>query len=141
MMEKTNIFGEKTKRIVGEPIGPYSQGVKVKFPGGNLVFIAGMVAWDSKGNIVAKNDLAGQYRKCMDNIKAVLEDAGGTMEDLVKIVNYVTKEITKEKNYSEITRVRKEFIKHNFPVSTLIIVDKLMDEDLLVEVDAIAAFE
>ncbi|MDP6086312.1 MAG: RidA family protein [Nitrospinota bacterium] len=123
----------------GRPVGPYSQAVAVT--GGTLVFIAGQVAWGPDGRVVGKGDLAAQYRHIMKNLKAILAEVGGTMNDLVKITNFVTRRVTKSEAYPQIAEVRKEYITKDFPVSSMIEVEALMDPDLLVEVETVAVVD
>ena len=51
---------------------------------GNLLFISGLTATDDKGNIVGKGDIVAQTRQIFEKIKAILEAAGGSFDDLVK---------------------------------------------------------
>lgn len=123
----------------GPPVGPYSQAVAVT--GGTLIFIAGQVAWGPDGRVVGKGDIAAQYRHIMENLKAILEEAGGTMDNIVKITNFVTRRVTKSEAYPQIAEVRKKYIRKDFPVSSMIEVEALMDPDLLVEVEAVAVVD
>jgi len=139
-MGKVVIDGERIAGQTSKPIGPYSHGVVAS--GSRLLFIAGQVAWDSDGQIVGKGDLGVQYRHIMENVKAIVEDAGGTMADICKFVNYVTTGLEKEDApYADLSEVRREFIPEDFPVSSLVIVSSLMDVDAMVEVDAIAMLD
>ena len=61
------------------PLAPYSPG----FRSGQFVVTSGMLAMDASGNVVGVGDPAAQTRQVMDNIKAVLEAAGGSMQDVV----------------------------------------------------------
>ena len=132
---KKVIFGERTKKIVGEAFGPWTQGIEAK---GRLFFVAGQVALVN-GKVIGKGDIGAQYKQIMENIKAILEDAGASMNDTVKLVHYVTPNVTPESaEYAAIKKVRKQYIQRDFPVSTMVRVAGLMIEDLLIEVDAIA---
>ena len=132
---KKVIFGERTKKIVGEAFGPWTQGIEAK---GRLFFVAGQVALVN-GKVIGKGNIGAQYKQIMENIKAILEDAGASMNDIVKLVHYVTPNVTPESaEYAAIKKVRKQYIQRDFPVSTMVRVAGLMIEDLLIEVDAIA---
>lgn len=132
---KKVIFGERTKKIVGDAFGPWTPGIEAK---GTLIFIAGQVALVD-GKVVGKGDIGAQYRHILENIKAILEDAGASMDNIVKWVHYVVPNVTPESaEYAAITKVRKQYIQKDFPVSTMVRVAGLMVEDLLIEVDAIA---
>jgi enamine deaminase RidA (YjgF/YER057c/UK114 family) len=136
-MSKSIVYGERMQRHLAAPIGPFSHGVVAS--GGRILFIAGQVAWNADGEIVGKGSLGEQYRQVMENIKAIVGDAGGTMGDICKFVNYVTGAMTKDAAvYKDLSDVRREYIDGDFPVSTLVEVTSLMDPDALIEVDAIA---
>lgn len=138
-MPKKILDSPRMYKKTGPPVGPYSQAVAVT--GGTLIFIAGQVAWGPDGRVVGKGDIAVQYRHIMENLKAILAEAGGTMESIVKITNFVTRRVTKSEAYPQIAAIRKEYIPKDFPVSAMIEVEALMDPDLLVEVEAVAAVD
>jgi len=74
----------------------------------------------------------------MENIATILAAGGGTMADVVKVVNYVTKEVNLEVAYPQIAAIRREFITSEpYPVSSLVVVHGLMQQ-ALVEVEAVA---
>ncbi len=123
----------------GPPVGPYSQAVAVT--GGTHIFIAGQVAWGLDGQVVGKGDIATQYRHIMENLKAIVAEAGGTMDNIVKLTHFVTRRVTKSEAYPQIASIRKEYIQKDFPVSAMIEVEALMDPDLLVEVEAVAVVD
>ena len=132
---KKVIFGERTRKQVGEAFGPWSQGIEAK---GTLIFVAGQVAL-AEGEIVGKGDMGVQYTHIMENIKAILEDAGASMDDIVKFAHYVVPKVTPESaEFATIVKIRKQYIKKDFPIGTMIQVAGLMLDDALVEVDAIA---
>src|SRR5690242_12768375 len=64
---------------------PYSHGVKV----GNLLFIAGQVALDSELRLIGAGDVEVQARQIWDNIKKVVEAAGGKITDVVRVTTFV----------------------------------------------------
>jgi aminoacrylate peracid reductase len=61
------------------PLAPYSPGVRAD----NVVYVSGMLALDREGQIVGVGDVMAQTRQVLENIKDVLESAGGSMEDIV----------------------------------------------------------
>ena len=61
------------------PLAPYSPGYK----SGGFVCTAGMLALDASGNLVGEGDAGAQTRQVMENIKEILEEAGGSLEDIV----------------------------------------------------------
>ncbi|NIQ07752.1 MAG: RidA family protein [Candidatus Korarchaeota archaeon] len=72
-----------------EPVGPYSQAIKVMDPG-SLVFIAGQVAVNPETGDTVGGDIREQTRQTIENIKAILEEAGGGLNDVVKTTVYLT---------------------------------------------------
>ena len=132
---KKIIFCERMREQVGEPFGPYTMAIEAK---GNLIFIAGQVAMVD-GKIIGKGDIAAQYKHIMENINAILEDAGASMDNIVKWVNYVVPKVMEgSPEYAALVDVRKQYLKQDYPVSTMVQVAGLMHDDLLIEVDAIA---
>ena len=114
------------------PAGIMSHGVKV--PAGNLVFTSGQVARNAQGEIVGKGDIKAQTRQALENVKSVLETAGATMEDIVKVTVFVTN----VEHFSQIHEVRAEYFKTNYPASTLVEITALVHPDMLIEIEAIA---
>ena len=105
--------------------------------GGKMVFIAGQVAWDVKGEIVGKGDLRAQATQAYTNLKAALAAAGATTADVAKLNTYVVN--FKSTDLSVIREVRSQFFpQENLPASTLVGVQALAMDGLLIEVDAIA---
>ena len=141
-MKKEVIFGEKTRKVVGETVGPLSHGVKVTNPG-SIIFISGQVSYVN-GKLVGKGDVVAQYKQIMENMKAILEDAGASMDNIVKLVHYMTTKVelgtgtTLDDIYPKLKEVRTQYIKKDFPVSTMVEVYASMIEGCLIEVDAIA---
>jgi enamine deaminase RidA (YjgF/YER057c/UK114 family) len=109
----------------------------VAVDGGRLVFVAGQVAFDKDGNLVGKGDLRAQTDKALDNLVAALTAAGATPADVVKLNTYVVD--YKPADYPIIREARaRTFTGPNPPASTLIGVQALALEDLLIEIEAIA---
>jgi 2-iminobutanoate/2-iminopropanoate deaminase len=130
--------GEKmAKQIIqpkslNDPRPRYSQAILTE--GGKLLFIAGQTASDKDGNVVGKGDIKAQTRQVFDNIKAVLEAAGGSLDSLVMTTTYITDRQYRE-GYNE---VRRGMYKKDPPTSTLVIVKGLANEDYLIEIAGIA---
>jgi reactive intermediate/imine deaminase len=117
------------------PKGPYSQAIKVT--GDTLMFISGQTPLNSRGNLIGKGDISAQSRQVMENLKCILEAAGGTLDDIVKTTVY----ITQPDHFKIISDIRKEYFREPYPASTLIVVSNLYLRDILVEIDAIAVLK
>jgi len=102
---------------------------------GNQVFIAGMTARVG-AETVGGDSMYGQARAIFDKIRQLMEAAVGHMDDIVKVVIYVTD----IKRREEVWKARREVFSGDFPVSTLVEVRALAAPDLLVEVEAVAVF-
>jgi enamine deaminase RidA (YjgF/YER057c/UK114 family) len=105
--------------------------------GGKMVLIAGQVAWDVKGEIVGKGDLRAQTTQAYANLQAALAAAGATTADVVKLNTYVVS--FKSADLPVIREVRSQFFpQENLPASTLVGVQALALDGLLIEIEAIA---
>ncbi len=124
-----------TSKKLSKPLGIYSQAVKAE--GNRLLFISGMTARDKEGKVVGKGDIKVQTRQVLENIKAVLEEAGATFDHIVKVTVYVTD----MSHFKEIHQARAEYFKKDYPASTMVQVSGLVSEDLLIEIDAIAILD
>jgi enamine deaminase RidA (YjgF/YER057c/UK114 family) len=105
---------------------------------GRLVFIAGQVARDAKGNLVGKDDLKAQTEQVFANLKTALAAAGATLDDVVKLNWYVKG--YKTEYLPPIREVRDRYVsKIHPPASTLAGVAALANDEYLIEVEAVAA--
>ena len=103
--------------------------------GGKTVWMRGQCPQNlDDGSNIASMDPAEQTHKVMKNIKQLIEETGGTMNHLVKIVVY----ITDIKNREPIYQVIGEYTKGVYPVSTGLVVERLARPEWLVEIDATA---
>ena len=109
----------------------YSHGIVVETS--RTLYVAGQTARDAQGNVVCKGDAAGQTRQVLENMKRVVEGAGGRMEDIAKTTVY----ISDIKHREAVGRVRKEFFKGDPPANTLLVISALADPAFLVEIEAI----
>ena len=109
----------------------YSHGIIVE--AGKTLYVAGQTSRDAQGNVVCKGDAAGQTRQLLENMKKVIEGAGGRMEDVAKTTVFIT-----DIKYREaVGRVRQEFFKGDPPANTLLVISALADPAFLVEIEAI----
>jgi 2-iminobutanoate/2-iminopropanoate deaminase len=117
---------------VPRPVAEYAQAVEVE--GGRTLFIAGQVSIDAEGRLVGAGDIRAQTRQVFRNIKAIVEEAGGDMGDIVKLTTF----LTSMDDYTGFVEVRSEFIPAPYPAATLVEVASLVRPEWLVEVEAIA---
>jgi 2-iminobutanoate/2-iminopropanoate deaminase len=132
----TDDTGKKpsTRYIKREPsqARAYSQAVITE--GGRIVWLAGQVgAADPSGRSLA-GDFDGQVREVFSRLRQTLEEAGGTLADMVTMTVFIT-----DARYGHrFTQLRKEIFGDNFPASALITVAGLARPELLVEVQGVA---
>ena len=100
----------------------------------NTVYVRGQTAMDLEGKIVGIGDAAAQTENAMKCGRILLEEAGASLEDIVKITIYITDRAYREAVY----RVVGKWLKGVFPVSTGIIVQGLAKPEYLMEIDIIA---
>jgi len=111
-----------------EPIIGYSRAVKV----GNQIFVSGTTATGSDGQLVGSNDPAAQVRQALKNIEAALAKGGASMKDVVRTRMFVTD----IKRWEDYARAHGEVFKDIRPATTLVEVSKLIDSDMMVEIEA-----
>jgi enamine deaminase RidA (YjgF/YER057c/UK114 family) len=117
---------------LNDPRPRYSHGIVAD--GGRLLFIAGQTAVDQTGNVVGKGDIEAQTRQVYENLTAVLEEAGGSLKNLVMTTTYIV-----DRKYREgYNKVRMQYYKETPPTSTLVIITGLANPDYLIEINAIA---
>ena len=116
-----------------KPVANYKMATRME--GGRLLYISGQVAWDAGGNVVGKGDMAAQARQVFQNMRHVLQAAGGDLPNLMKITTY----ITNIEDFPAVVEARREVFQGELPASTLIVVKSLFHPDFLIEVEGIAA--
>ena len=115
---------------LASPISHYCDAVRF----GDLLFISGIPPTDAAGRLVGGDDVAAQARQVFVNMKAVLEAAGATFADILKVTVYLLDVNDRRK----INPVRQEFFGAARPASTLIGVRELAIPGMKVEIEAVA---
>jgi 2-iminobutanoate/2-iminopropanoate deaminase len=119
-----------SKHVGEPPAGTWSNCLVV----GNQAFIAGMTARGGEFDEITNGGAYDQAITIFTKIKHLLEVAGGGIDDVVKVVIYLTDIDDRD----AVWKARREFFTEPFPVSTLFEVSKLVRPEMKVEVDAIA---
>ena len=103
--------------------------------GGTLVFVAGMTSRSEvDASPVWPGDMRAQIRQVCENIKAAVEAAGGTMDDICRVDVY----IRNMEQFEAIHKVRREYFREPLPASTMVEIVKMTHPDYLIEINAIA---
>jgi len=116
-----------------QPSGVFSHATMIEARG-RLVFISGMVARRADGTIAGIGDIEAQTRQVCENLKAVVEAAGGTMDDICRVDVY----IRNMEQFAAIHKVRREYFREPLPASTMVEIVKMTHPDYLIEINAIA---
>jgi 2-iminobutanoate/2-iminopropanoate deaminase len=110
------------------PIGPYSQAMRY----GNLIYTSGQISLNSEG-VISPEDIAGQTRIVIGNLKKILESEGSSLENVIKTTVFL-----KDMNeFSKMNEVYGEFFGDNPPARSTIEVARL-PKDARVEIEVIA---
>lgn len=112
----------------------YANGVKVR---GQMVFVAGMIGWDAEGRFPSA-DLAGQVRQALQNVRAVLDEAGAKPEHIVRMTWYVTDKREYLAQSRAIGAAYRELIGSFNAAMTAVEVSALMENDAKVEIEVTA---
>jgi enamine deaminase RidA (YjgF/YER057c/UK114 family) len=123
-MKKMISSGSPWEEIVG-----YSRAIRV----GNIIEVAGTTAMDGD-RLIGKNDLYAQSVFIFKKIEKALIEAGAALKDVIRTRMFVT-DITK---WEEAGKAHGEFFKEIRPVSTMVEVSKLINDDLLIEIEVTA---
>jgi len=116
-----------------EPSGVFSQATMIEARG-KLVFISGMIARRADGSMAGIGDIEAQTRQVCENLKAAVEAAGGTMDDICRVDVY----IRNMEHFPAIHKVRREYFRPPLPASTMVEVSKMTSPEALIEISAIA---
>ncbi|MBK0381228.1 RidA family protein [Mucilaginibacter segetis] len=111
------------------PIGPYSQAVLA----GNLLFISGQIPLDAKTGELTLTDIAAETKKVMENLKAILTEAGCGFEHIIKTSIF----LTDMQSFAQVNEVYGSYFTDNFPARETVQVSAL-PKNVNVEISAIA---
>lgn len=122
------------KKVISTPkapaaIGPYSQAIQV----GNLVFTSGQIPIDPATGSFAEGGIKGQTRQSLTNVKAILEEAGTSLANVVKTTVF----LDDMADFADMNAVYSEFFAEPFPARSAVAV-KTLPKGALVEIEVIA---
>ena len=122
-----------TSSKIRQPTGHFSHATMIEARG-RLVFISGMTSRRADGTIAGVGDIEVQTRQVCENLKAAVEEAGGTMDDICRVDVY----IRNMEQFDTIHKVRREYFREPLPASTMVEIVKMTHPDYLIEINAIA---
>lgn len=117
-----------------EIMGAYSHGLKVDVGDSEMIFVTGQIAMDKDGKAVAPDNIEKQTEFVFESIQKILNEANSSLDDVVKVVIYVTR----MGDFSKISPIRNKYLANSKPVSTLIEINKTVKEGCDIEIDVIA---
>ena len=112
-----------------QPIGPYSQAVKVN----GMLFCSGQVALDATTGQVSGTNVEDQTKKVMENLEAVLKAGGSSFSQVIKTTIF----LKSMNDFPKVNEIYGSYFKSNPPARSTVEVSRL-PKDVLVEVEAIA---
>ncbi|PID98983.1 hypothetical protein CSA80_02585 [Candidatus Saccharibacteria bacterium] len=129
-MSKTPINPQDAAEIMGA----YSHGLKVDVGDSEMIFVTGQIAMDKNGNAVAPDNIEAQTEFVFESIQNILREAASSLDDVVKVVIYVTR----MDDFAKISPIRNKYLANSKPVSTLIEINRTVKPGCDIEIDVIA---
>lgn len=113
-------------------IGPYSQGMLVP----PFLFTAGQVGIDPETSEIVKGGVVAEARQALRNVKAIIEAAGGKLEDVIKTTIF----LADMADFKSVNEVYAEFFPHRYPARSTVAVAGL-PKGARIEIDAVAHWQ
>lgn len=115
----------------------YNHGFKVSGDF-SVIFLGGQVGWDREGRLVGPGNVVLQFDKALENLLAVVTEAGGKAESIVKLNIYVTDKESYLAGAKELGRAYRRLMGKHFPAMTLVEVKSLYEPGTMVEIEGLA---
>ena len=131
-MPKKQVTSSKLR----QPSGHFSHATMAEARG-RMVFISGMTSRRADGTIAGIGDIEAQTRQVCENLKAAVEEAGGTLDDVCRVDVYVRN----MEHFEAIHKVRAQYFKEPLPASTMVEITKMTSPEYLIEINAIAVLD
>ncbi len=122
-----------TPKNLHRPFG-YAHAIQID----KTIYISGQIPLDQEMNVVGKNDIAAQTELAYENLKKVIEEAGGTMTNIVMLNIYCTDIEAFDK---ETRHLRKKYFGNYYPAVTAVEVKRLYRPDFMIEMEAVAVLD
>jgi enamine deaminase RidA (YjgF/YER057c/UK114 family) len=104
-----------------------------------LLFVAGQIAWDKDQRLVGTGDFARQFAQALSNCVALVREAGGRPEHIVRMTVYVTDKRRYLAALKDVGAAWRESMGRHYPAMALVQVADLLEEGAMVEIEATAA--
>lgn len=117
-----------------KPAKGYANGVLTR---SGTLYVGGQIGWTAD-QVFEVHDFIGQMRQALSNIRAVVEAAGGTCADIVRLTWYVTDKADYLAHQAEVGAAYRDVLGRNFPAMTMVVIDALVEDEALLEIEATA---
>jgi enamine deaminase RidA (YjgF/YER057c/UK114 family) len=117
-----------------KPAKGYANGVLAE---GARLYVAGQIGW-TKDQVFEHRDFVGQTEQALRNVVAVVESAGGTATDIVRLTWYITDKTEYLAKQKEVGEAYRRVMGKHFPAMTMVVVSGLIEDAALVEIEATA---
>lgn len=101
------------------------------------LYIGGQIGWNEK-QVFESHDFIGQMEQALRNIAAIVRAAGGEVENLTRLTWYVTDKKEYVARQREVGEAYRRVLGRHFPVMTMVVVAGLIEDEALVEIEAVA---
>ncbi len=131
--------GETARHRIVQPDGwapakGYANGVLAD---NGVLYVGGQIGWNAE-KVFESNDFVGQMRQALENVRAVVEAAGGEVTDITRLTWYITNKREYLARQHEVGEVYREIFGRHFPAMAMVIVAGLIEDEALVEIEATA---
>lgn len=106
--------------------------------GGRLLFLAGQTASDASGQIVAPGDIVAQYEQVLQNLRTVVEVAGGVMRDIVQMTIFVSDRDSYRAHLKPLGAVHRAYFGDHYPATALLEISRFFQDGALIEIEGMA---
>ncbi|WP_299503179.1 RidA family protein [uncultured Roseobacter sp.] len=117
-----------------KPAKGYANGVLTR---GGTLYVGGQIGWTAD-QVFEAHDFIGQMRQALQNIRAVVEAAGGTPADITRLTWYVTDKKEYLAHQAEVGTAYRDVLGRHFPAMTMVVVSELIEDAARVEIEATA---
>lgn len=101
------------------------------------LYVGGQIGWTAQQTWEA-TDFVGQMRQTLQNVRSVVEAAGGGPEHITRLTWFVTDKATYAAHQAEVGQAYRDVLGRNFPAMTLVVVKDLLEDAALIEIEATA---
>jgi enamine deaminase RidA (YjgF/YER057c/UK114 family) len=113
----------------------YSNGMRAR---GDLLAIAGQIAWDAQARLVGEGDFAAQFEQALSNVVTIVRAAGGAPEDLISLTIYVTSRAEYVARLPDVGAAYRRVVGKHYPTMALLEISGLLEVGAKVEIQGLA---